>query len=278
MAVRSQPRGGSMSNPYRVEEEPPFAFGTLEASGAPLPLQRIDIHARVAGIHAHVMLEQHYTNDRADTLEVIYVFPTPAMGAVSSYTFTVDGVATRGQLMEREQARATYDAAIAAGQSASTLEEDRPEVMTVRVGNLRPGSTARVRLGIDLLLPVADDCALLRLPLLVGARYVPGEPLNLPPAGDGTASDTADAPDASRVSPPIAAGDTGVRVGVVLDVFGVGDVTASHPLEIERRGPYSDSLRVRVADVVPDRDILVRFPLAAREQALFVPDPSGPEG
>lgn len=260
-------------HPYR--EEAPFSFGTLEAAGVALPLQRIDLHVRVSGIHAHVMLEQHYKNDRETPIEVIYMFPTPALGAVSSYTFSVDGVATRGVLVEREEARAQYDAAIAAGKSASTLEEDRPEVMTVRVGNLRPGSTARVRLGIDLLLPIADDCAVLRLPLLVGTRYVPGEPLGWPQAGDGTSLDTVDAPDASRVTPPIAAGDTGARVGVVIDAYGVEDVVATHPITIDRR---AGSLCIRIAEVIPDGDIVLRFPLAARDQALFVADPTGGEG
>jgi Ca-activated chloride channel family protein len=260
-----------MSHPYR--EEPPFDFGALEAGGAALPVRRIDIHARVSGVHAHVSLEQHYVNDRASVLEVIYVFPLPALGAVSSYTFTVDGVATRGTLHERLEARAIYDQAIAQGKSASTLEEDRPEVMTVRVGNLQPGSTASVRIGLDLILPITDDAAVLRLPLLVGARYVPGEPIG-GRAGDGTHADTLDVPDASRVTPPVA-NDPGVRVYVVVEAFDATDVTATHPLDIERK---SDRLRIRLTEVVPDGDIVLRFPLAARDSALFVPDPTGDRG
>jgi hypothetical protein len=58
-------------HPYRIDEEPALAFGTLEAGGSPLPLQRIDIHARVSGIHAHVTLEQHYRNDREAVLESV---------------------------------------------------------------------------------------------------------------------------------------------------------------------------------------------------------------
>jgi len=260
-------------DPYR--EDPGFSFGELEATGTPLPVRRIEVHVRVSGVHAHVTLEQTYVNARDALLEVSYLFPLPALGAVSSYAFTVDGTTTRGTLHEREEARAIYDRAIAAGHGASTLEEDRPEVMTVRVGNLAPGSTARVQLGIDLILPVVDDCVVLRIPLLVGARYVPGQPLAGRASGDGTAPDTEDAPDASRVTPPLAVDDPGLRVGLIIEAFGAADALATHPLDLEHR---ADRLRARIRDTLPDGDIVVRFPLAARDAALFCPDPRGDRG
>ena len=255
-------------------EEAPFGFGELEAGSAKLPVKRIEIHAKVSGVHAHVLLEQTYVNDRASLLEVTYVFPLPGLGAVSSYAFTIDGVTTRGTLHEREEARAIYDQAIAAGQTASTLEEDRPEVMTVRVGNLPPGSTAWVSIGMDLILPIADDCAVLRLPLLVGARYVPGAPLGGLASGDGTGLDTYEAPDASRVTPPTV-DDPGIRVGVMIDAFGATDVIGTHPLAVERR---RDRLHIEIADTLPDSDIVLQFPLAATDSALFCPDPTGDRG
>ncbi len=255
-------------------EEAPFGFGTLEAGSAKLPVKRIEIHSKVSGVHAHVLLEQLYVNDRASLLEVTYVFPLPGLGAVSSYAFTVDGVTTRGTLHEREEARAIYDTAIAAGQAASTLEEDRPEVMTVRVGNLPPGSSAWVSIGMDLILPIADDRAVFRLPLLVGARYVPGSPLGGAASGDGIGLDTYDAPDASRVTPPRVT-DPGIRVGVMIDAFGATDVLGTHALDVERK---HDRLRIAITDTLPDGDIVLQFPLPATNSALFCPDPTGDRG
>lgn len=265
-----------MTHPYRMEEEAPFGFGTLESQGWRWPLQRVELHVRLAGVHAHVLLEQHFRNPFDHAVEVTYVFPMPVLGAVSSYLFTIDGEVTRGVLLERAEARAVYDAALAAGQAASTLEEDRPEVMTVRIGNLGPGAVAKVRIGLDLLLPIVDDCVVLRLPLLVGARYVPGSPLGETAAGLGTSVDTWDAPDASRVTPPIAAEDPGVRVGVLVEASGVTDVIATHPLVRFEQGEHR--LRLGLAGLVPDGDVVLRFPLLARDQALFVADPEGGEG
>ncbi len=260
-------------HPYRTAlDDAGFALGAFEVRGRVFPLQRVDLHIRLRGVHAHVSIEQELRNDRDEPLEVTYVFPAPALGAVSSYTFAIDARSVRGVLYEREDARTRYDAAIAAGHAASTLEEDRPEVLTLRIGNLAPGATARVRIGLDLMLPLADDCAVLRLPLVVAARYVPGRPIAMPAAGAGTSPDTDAAPDASRVTPPLAAADPGVRVGVIVDAYGFDDVTATHPVIADRR---LGALRVTLDGIVPDRDIVLRFPLRMADEALVVRDPDG---
>lgn len=45
-----------MTHPYRIEEDTPFGLGTLESEGLSWPLQRIELHVRLAGVHAHVQL------------------------------------------------------------------------------------------------------------------------------------------------------------------------------------------------------------------------------
>lgn len=254
-----------------LEEDRPFELGAFEDSTTRtvLPLSRIDLRARVAGLHASVVVEQELVNARGTPLEVQYVFPLPALGAVSGYRFTLDGVRVLGTLMERGAARESYDRALAAGHAASTLEMERPEVMTVRVGNLPPGSTVRVHLELDLILPLADDTALLRLPLVVGARYVPGTPLDAPRAGGGTSPDTDDAPDASRVTPPLAARND-VVASIEVEAIGVQEVVSTrHALDVER---HPDGLLVRVRDAQANGDVVLRFPLPARAEAIWVPD------
>ena len=56
----------------------------------------------------------------------------------------VDGRVVEGELKERGQAREDYDQAIAAGQRAAIAEEDRPDVFTMRVGNILPGERVTV--------------------------------------------------------------------------------------------------------------------------------------
>ena len=107
------------------------------------------------------------------------------------------------ELKERGQARADYDAAIAAGQRASIAEEERPDVFTMRVGNILPGERVVIRLSLVQPLPYADGEAEFRFPLVVAPRYVPGAPLPGQPVGTGWAADTDAVPDASRITPPV---------------------------------------------------------------------------
>src|SRR5262249_33264834 len=132
-----------------------------------------------------------------------YIFPLPDRAAVTRFRMEVAGRVIEGVLQERAQARKEYEQAIQAGHRAAITEEDRPNVFTLRVGNLMPGEQATVRLTLVGPLPTSDGEATFRFPLVVAPRYIPGKPLPGPSVGDGTAPDTDAVPDASRITPPV---------------------------------------------------------------------------
>src|SRR5207302_2968868 len=135
--------------------------------------------------------------------EAAYIFPLPDRSAVTQFHMEVSGRVIEGILEERGQAREHYDRAIEEGRRAAIAEEDRPGVFNLRVGNLMPGERATVELTLCGVLPYADGEATFRFPLVVAPRYIPGIPLPGPSVGDGTAVDTGDVPDASRITPPV---------------------------------------------------------------------------
>ncbi|HYT24917.1 MAG TPA: VIT domain-containing protein, partial [Actinomycetota bacterium] len=177
--------------------------GALSTERGNLPLEAVDVDADVAGLLARVVVTQTFSNPHPEPLEATYVFPLPDRAAVTEFRMEVAGRVVDGVLEERGAARATYDRAVAEGRRASIAEEERPDVFTMRVGNLMPGERASVRLAMAGPLPYADGEATFRFPLVVAPRYVPGVPLGGEPAGDGTALDTGAVPDASRITPPV---------------------------------------------------------------------------
>src|SRR4029077_12573934 len=82
-------------------------------------------------------------------------------------------------------------------------EEERPNVFTVRVGNLMPGDRAVVELELTGPLALDEGEATWRFPLVFAPRYTPGPPLPGPQVGDGVVPDTDAVPDASRITPPV---------------------------------------------------------------------------
>jgi len=175
------------------------------------------------------------------------------------------------QLKERAQARADYEQALAEGRRASIAEEERPEVFTLRVGNIVPGEQVTVRLSLVQPLPYEDGEATFRFPLVVAPRYVPGNPLPGAPVGAGVEPDTDAVPDASRISPPVLLPGVPNPVRLSIDV----DVDpAGLPLEGVRSSLHAvvqegDRISIRPGERV-DRDFVLRL-RHRRDQAGVAP-------
>ncbi|MGV9305327.1 VIT domain-containing protein [Nonomuraea sp. NPDC003727] len=182
---------------------PEAGMGALRTERGNLPLESVDVVARISGLIAGVEVAQGFRNPFDVTLEATYVFPLPDRAAVTAFTMEADGRVIEGVLKERGQARADYDRALSEGRRAALAEEDRPDVFTITVGNILPGERVTVRLTLSQPLPYEDGAATFRFPLVVAPRYIPGAPVDGAPAGGGVAPDTDAVPDASRVTPPV---------------------------------------------------------------------------
>jgi Ca-activated chloride channel family protein len=188
---------------------PDGGLGALTTERGNLPLDTVDVHASITGLSAAIEVVQGFRNPFDVPLEATYIFPLPDRAAVTALRMEAADRVIDGVLKERAQARQDYDTAIAAGQRAAIAEEDRPDVFTMRVGNLLPGERVTIRLTLNQPLPYeqrpygGSAAATFRFPLVVAPRYIPGVPLDEAPAGAGVAPDTDATPDASRISPPV---------------------------------------------------------------------------
>ena len=73
-------------------------------------------------------------------LEATYIFPLPDRAAVTALRMTADDRVVEARAARSAARRGQeYDQAIAAGQRAAIAEEERPDVFTMRVGNILPG-------------------------------------------------------------------------------------------------------------------------------------------
>lgn len=180
-----------------------------------LPLQQVEINARVVNQVAEVNLKQVFKNTIQEHLEAVYIFPLAAASAVTSFNLRVGDRVIRGLVQERAEARQQYAQAIEAGKRAALLEQERDDVFTVSLGNLPPGEELTVELCYCERLPFFDEGKTeIRLPLVTAPRYIPGKAATRDSVGDGIEADTDIVPDASRISPPRLA--KGIDPGVAL--------------------------------------------------------------
>src|SRR6204780_4104485 len=263
--------------------EPDAGLGALATSRGNLPLDAVEVRAAIAGTCAGVELTQGFRNPFDVALEATYIFPLPDRAAVTALRMECAGHVVEGVLKERSQAREDYDKAITEGRRAAIAEEDRPDVFTMRAGNIAPGERVTVRLTLAQPLPYEDGEVTFRFPLVVAPRYIPGNPLGDVQAGSGVAADTDAVPDASRISPPVLLPGfpNPIRLTMSADIDPAGLPLAGIRCSLHAAAEQATDDGHIIVSLRPgerlDRDFILRLALARDEHIttslVLTPDP-----
>jgi len=136
-----------------------------------LPLKSTDVDVSIAGVIADVTVTQVYANEGENPLEAVYVFPASTRAAVHAMKMTIGERTIRAGIQERKAARKAYEEAKGAGQSASLLEQERPNVFQMNVANIMPGDVISVELKYTELLVPENKVYRFVYPTVVGPRY-----------------------------------------------------------------------------------------------------------
>lgn len=111
---------------------------------APVPLTKVDLHVKVVDFVAEVQLTQEYRNRESMPIEAVYMFPVEEESAVVAFEASLDGRTIKTQVKEKEQARKEYQEAMAKEKTAFLIEEAKKDVFEIKVGQLKPGSRAKI--------------------------------------------------------------------------------------------------------------------------------------
>ncbi|XP_015749941.1 PREDICTED: poly [ADP-ribose] polymerase 4-like [Acropora digitifera] len=111
-----------------------------------IPLQSVHIRARLLDLAAQVVVFQAYKNSSSTPIEAKYVFPLDDMAAVCGFEAFINDKHIVGEVKEKEQAHKEYREAISQGHGAYLMDEETPDVFTVSVGNLPPGSQVLIKI------------------------------------------------------------------------------------------------------------------------------------
>jgi len=134
-----------------------------------------EILVSVTGTMARVKVRQRFANPTASWVEGIYVFPLPEDAAVDQMRILTDGRVIEGQIQEKEQARKNYEAAKKQGRRAGLVEQQRSNVFTTSIANIRPRSEVTVEIEYQQSVRLDDGEFSLRVPTVVAPRFMPGE-------------------------------------------------------------------------------------------------------
>lgn len=237
------------------------------------PLKHTAVRVEITGFLSRVTVTQEFENTFKEKIEAVYTFPLPPAAAVDDMTMLVGDRTVRGRIMRREQARGVYEAARAGGQVASLLDQERPNVFTQSVANIMPGEKVIVTISYVERLKYEDGLYEFSFPMVVGPRYIPGTATETQSGGVGgdRVADTNRVPDASHITPPVAA--PGARAGhdisleVTLDAgVPLGNLkSTTHEVDIEKIGVTGARVRLKNRAEIPNKDFVLRYTTAGRK-------------
>lgn len=150
---------------------PYFFVQTDDPNLDQLPLKSTSVDVKVSGVIADVVVTQLYQNEGKRPIEAIYVFPASTKAAVYGMKMTLGERTIIAEIKKRDEARQEYEVAKNAGQSASLLEQQRPNVFQMNVANILPNDTITVELRYTELLVPTDKVYEFVFPTVVGPRY-----------------------------------------------------------------------------------------------------------
>lgn len=221
-----------------------------------LPLKKTDLKIHINGILADVTVTQTYVNTGKHPINARYIFPAGTRAAVHGMTMTVGETTIRAQIKERRVARKTFETAKSKGQSASLLEQQRPNVFSMEVANILPADRVSVALHYTETISALEGTYEFVFPTVVGPRY--GNRIG------NTAGDTQWASNPYLAPGVTPAGD--FSVDLTLSGGMPVRVLSSPSHRIDTRWESTSTARVRLADderFSGNRDFILRYRLDA---------------
>lgn len=148
-------------------------FGLWSHDAVPVPLLGVAVRGEILGRSAKVVVSQRFRNIEKRPLEAVYKFPLPEGAAVCGFQARVGGRVITGEVEERDKAFEIYDKALARGEGGYLLDQERPNVFTMSVGNLNPGAEVLVQVDYIALSDMEGATVRFFLPSTISPRYIP---------------------------------------------------------------------------------------------------------
>jgi len=223
-------------------------FGLLSLDAEPIPLTGVKVEGDILGRGARVKIPQRFKNKEDKSIEAVYKFPLPEGAAICGFKAHIDDRIINGEIEDRDIAFEIYDDAIARGDGGYLLDEERPNVFTLSVGNLKPHSEVLIEIAYITLLDMEGEKLRFFLPTTISPRYV-----------SDSMDDEDGIPVDAKVNPPFAL-DVPYGLSLLLNIHHGKQFSTiespTHPIRLDMKSdPYQVSLSSESASM--DRDFIL---------------------
>ncbi|WP_430425029.1 VIT and vWA domain-containing protein [Maribacter litoralis] len=155
---------------FSQDGDSPYLLVATE--NANIPLKSSITEVNIAGTIADVRVTQVYQNKGAEAIEAKYVFPLSTQAAVHKMHMIIDERLVIAKIFEKQEAQKVYDSALQEGKRAAKLDQHRPNVFQMNVGNIMPGDEITLDIYYtEILVPVNGEYQFVA-PAVVGPRFI----------------------------------------------------------------------------------------------------------
>lgn len=237
------------------------------ANGDSMLLEGVKASGDLRGVLLEMTVEQRFRNPGTSNVEVVYGFPLPWGAVLLGVDVQLGERRLCGTVVEKTEAEAAYEGALAEGHAAIMLEKNHDRSYTLNLGNLAAQETCVVTLRYAQTLAFEQQGLRLLIPTVIAPRY--GDPI-----ADGGLRPH-QAPEHSAV----AAYPFDIELRLHGELARARVASPSHPVGVAMR-PESGLLQVSLARRgALDRDfVLVVDQLAHASVAVAAPDDVAPGG
>ncbi|PSB41604.1 trypsin, partial [filamentous cyanobacterium Phorm 6] len=222
------------------------------------PLKRTEVKAKIAGNISRVEVVQKFENPFPESLEAVYVFPLPDEAAVDDMEIKIGDRIIKADIKRRDEALEIYQKARQQGRTAGLLEQERDNIFTQSLANIKPGEKIEVTIRYTESLKFAGGDYEFVFPTVVGPRYI-----------------SRNTTDADRINPPVLTPGTrsgqDIAVSVEIDAgVAIGNVrSTSHQITTNRSGNIVQ-VQLANADTIPNKDLILRYRVAGENTRATV--------
>lgn len=241
---------------------------TRDRQQQPFTLTNTDVKGKISGNISRVEVTQTFQNPYDKPLEAIYVFPLPDQAAVDDMEIKIGDRVIKGDIKKREEAKEIYERARQEGRTAGLLEQERDNIFTQSLANIKPGEQIKVTIRYTESLKFEKGDYEFVFPMVVGPRYIPGQAID--PKGN-----TNQVSDASRITPPVLRPEmrSGNDISVSLQIDAGVPIrnlySTSHRLDVKNNGETVE-LKLANGDNIPNKDLIVRYKVSGDRTAPTV--------
>lgn len=226
------------------------SYGLLTRGLESIPLIDVKIFADIIGRGASVKVVQHFNNKEDKPIEAVYKFPLPDGATVSGFKATIGEKVITGVVEERDKAFEIYDDELIDGNGAYLLDQERPNIFTLSLGNLNPSSSAIIEIEYVSLLETHGKEVRFLLPMTISPRYIPRNISD----GDGI-------PIEEKINPPLSS-DVPYGINIWINIKNPENIehveSPSHSI-VSKITSSDISVEFSTVNVKMDRDFILKI-------------------